>query len=258
MPRLKRGCSAVGKNGLKPLIFMLAASLMVIGASLAVTVEPADRQQEQVEEEDAAYIKEMSLETIKRHDNLERVSKRENSVLNGEAQKTLAPRTMTETGSEKRQIRLAQALQAEKLQENEEETTDRNGNYLLSRGGQRVNYLDVYTVTATAYCPGTVASGCPHDENGRSVCTGKFNDGITASGMKAVAGDGSKEKPHLVAVDPDIFPLGSKLYIEGYGFAVAADTGQAIKGLRLDMLFPDHLSALKFGRRRLQVYRLPQ
>lgn len=123
---------------------------------------------------------------------------------------------------------------------------------------ENINYTAVFIVQATAYCPGTAECGCPINEKGYSVCTGPYNDGVTASGLPAVAGDGSEANPHLVAVDPGLIPLGTRLYIEGYGYALAADTGGVIKGRRLDLLLPTHQAALKFGRRQLTVYRLAQ
>ncbi|MGI6659917.1 MAG: LysM peptidoglycan-binding domain-containing protein [Dethiobacteraceae bacterium] len=128
---------------------------------------------------------------------------------------------------------------------------------VISANGRSISYTRSYTVTATAYCAGTAGTGCPIDSKGRSVCTGSYNDGLTASGRRAVAGDGSEANPHLVAVDPKIIPLGSRLYLDGYGFAIAADTGGAIKGNRLDLLLPTHQAALRFGRRKLQLYLLP-
>ncbi len=92
--------------------------------------------------------------------------------------------------------------------------------------------------TATAYC------ACAR-------CCGK-STGITASGMKAVYG--------VVAVDTRVIPLGTKLYIENadgsftYGEAIAADTGGAIKGNKVDLFFPSHSEALAFGRKTVNVY----
>ncbi len=58
----------------------------------------------------------------------------------------------------------------------------------------------------------------------------------------------------VVAVDPTVIPLGTTLYIEGYGQAIAGDTGSAIKGLRIDLGFATKREAIRFGRRTIRVY----
>ena len=70
--------------------------------------------------------------------------------------------------------------------------------------------------------------------------------GITASGTKA--------RPGVVAVDPSVIPLGTRLYVEGYGFAVAEDTGGAIKGNRIDLFYENRKQALNYGMRKVKVY----
>ncbi len=70
----------------------------------------------------------------------------------------------------------------------------------------------------------------------------------TATGMLAQRG--------VVAVDPSVIPLGSHLFIEGYGYAVAADTGGAIRGLRIDLCYNTYDEAIHFGRRPVTVYLL--
>lgn len=54
-------------------------------------------------------------------------------------------------------------------------------------------------------------------------------------------------------MDPDVIPLGSKVYVEGYGEAIAADTGGAINGNRIDVFIPEREDALDFGRQSVQV-----
>jgi 3D (Asp-Asp-Asp) domain-containing protein len=67
----------------------------------------------------------------------------------------------------------------------------------------------------------------------------------TASGMKAQRG--------VVAVDPSVIPLGTRVHVEGYGNAIAADTGSAIKGNRIDLCFDTLEECLSYGRRRVKV-----
>ncbi|MDR0272066.1 MAG: G5 domain-containing protein [Clostridiales bacterium] len=85
-------------------------------------------------------------------------------------------------------------------------------------------------------------------------CTGKTPDdpwyGITASGRRVEHG--------IVAVDRNVIPLGTRLYVDGYGFAVAADVGSAIRGYKIDLFMHDINDALRFGRRHIDVYILDE
>ncbi|MBE3089631.1 MAG: hypothetical protein IMZ45_01165 [Actinobacteria bacterium] len=71
-------------------------------------------------------------------------------------------------------------------------------------------------------------------------------NGITAIGLRARKG--------IVAVDPRVIPLGTKLYIPGYGEALAADTGGWIKGSRIDLCFESLEECFRYGRRKLKIY----
>ncbi|MBS4203494.1 LysM peptidoglycan-binding and 3D domain-containing protein [Lederbergia citrea] len=82
------------------------------------------------------------------------------------------------------------------------------------------------TVTATAYT--AFCKGC---------------SGVTATGQDLRANPDQK----VIAVDPKVIPLGSKVYVEGYGTAVAGDTGGAIKGNKIDLFIPSTSDALDFG-----------
>lgn len=88
------------------------------------------------------------------------------------------------------------------------------------------------TVTATAYT--AYCEGC---------------SGITKTGIDLRANPNQK----VIAVDPAVIPLGSKVYVEGYGTAIAGDTGGAIKGNKIDVFIPNKSDALEYGRRETQV-----
>ncbi|HLQ94952.1 MAG TPA: LysM peptidoglycan-binding domain-containing protein [Pseudogracilibacillus sp.] len=78
-------------------------------------------------------------------------------------------------------------------------------------------------------------------------CTGC--SGITATGIDLMENPNQK----VVAVDPDVIPLGSKVKVEGYGEAIAGDTGGDIQGDRIDVFVPSEDDALSFGRQSVKV-----
>ena len=59
--------------------------------------------------------------------------------------------------------------------------------------------------------------------------------------------------PRVIAVDPNVIPLGSTVTVEGYGTYIAADTGGAIKGNRIDIHFPTVDGAMSVGRRSVKI-----
>lgn len=69
--------------------------------------------------------------------------------------------------------------------------------------------------------------------------------GLTATGLPVA--------PGMVAVDPDVIPLGSRVFINGVEY-LAADTGEAIKGNRIDVAMETHQEADVFGRQTAEVW----
>lgn len=94
------------------------------------------------------------------------------------------------------------------------------------RGGSVLRFKNVMEMMATAY----------------SAKAGKH----TATGHVARYG--------VVAIDPQVIPLGTRLYVEGYGYATALDVGSAIKGNRIDVFFPSEADCQRWGRRTVRVY----
>lgn len=65
---------------------------------------------------------------------------------------------------------------------------------------------------------------------------------------------GNLLKRGYVSVDPNVIPLGTAVYVEGYGYAVADDTGGDIIGNRIDLAMDSHGEAIDFGRQTVKVY----
>lgn len=99
--------------------------------------------------------------------------------------------------------------------------------------GHQVVYRDALDMTASVYTTGEAGVGT-----------------VTRTGVSVRTG--------AVAVDPNVIPLGTLLYVEGYGYAVAVDTGGAIRGNRIDLFSWASVSdALHFGLQPRKVWVLP-
>lgn len=96
---------------------------------------------------------------------------------------------------------------------------------VASRGGVDFSYIEKKRMLATAY---------------------------THTGNRTTTG--TMPRVGVVAVDPKVIPLGTRLYIDGYGFARAEDTGGAIKGDKIDLFLDTSEETKRFGRRWVTVY----
>ncbi len=94
------------------------------------------------------------------------------------------------------------------------------------------------TVEATAYTP--------HPSENGGTYGGQV---LTATGFNLSKNPNAR----VIAVDPRVIPLGTRVHVEGYGEAVALDTGGAIKGNRIDVLLPTDSQANAWGRKQVKV-----
>ena len=107
--------------------------------------------------------------------------------------------------------------------------------YMVGEAHFNYHYIKKLRVVATAYSPRVIETD--------------GNPWRTATGMRSGFG--------IVAVDPKVIPLGTLMYVQGYGYAVAGDTGSLIKGNKIDVFFYSTQDAYNWGRRTVTVYILP-
>ncbi|MBO1624575.1 3D domain-containing protein [Bacillus arachidis] len=105
--------------------------------------------------------------------------------------------------------------------------------YSFDENGYWIDNVVEYTAEATAY---SVENSPPHER-------------ITAYGIDI----GKNPNIKLIAVDPKVIRLGTKVFVEGYGEAIAGDTGGDIKGKRIDVLFPTEREAIRWGRKTVKI-----
>lgn len=148
--------------------------------------------------------------------------------------KELAIRVIFENGKEVRREIAEEKILKEPVNGIIEEGTRTT---LVSSRGQVTRFVRAFKMTATAYDATFESCGKTPDHP---------QYGITYSGLKV--------RPGIVAVDPKVIPLGTWLYVEGYGEALAADIGGAIKGNRIDLYYESPKDVAKYGKRTVKVY----
>lgn len=118
--------------------------------------------------------------------------------------------------------------------------TNNSANVTLEGEDTKVSMTPLGRFEATAYCP------C-------EICSEQWSQPAelkkTAIGVGAYQGN-------TIAVDPEVIPYGTKLYVEGVGTFIATDCGGAIKGNKLDIYFVNHEDTGKFGRKQVNVYQI--
>ncbi|EAW7057655.1 DUF348 domain-containing protein [Listeria monocytogenes] len=108
---------------------------------------------------------------------------------------------------------------------------------------------NVSTSSATSSSSSSASSTPSGGKTYKMESTAYSGGGTTAYGINLSANPGLK----VIAVDPRIIPLGSKVWVEGYGEAIAGDTGGAIKGNIVDVYFPNESQCYSWGRRMVTV-----
>ena len=129
--------------------------------------------------------------------------------------------------------------------------------FFLDRGDGKGSVSGrIVRIETTAYCPCGACCGWKLDRHGRPViASGRHRGqpkavGITASGTRA--------RPGTLAADTRYYPMGTVIYVPGYGYGVVEDRGGDIKGRRrLDLYYNTHKEARIWGRKKIQCVVFP-
>ncbi|PEW11179.1 peptidoglycan-binding protein [Priestia megaterium] len=152
------------------------------------------------------------------------------------AQSQTASAPVAKAAPQAQQPQTAQAQQEQAAQEQTQKEQEQQQQQQAAQQQQQQSQQQAsgksMTVEATAYTAN--CAGC---------------SGTTATGVNLK----SNPNQRVIAVDPSVIPLGSKVYVEGYGQAVAADTGGAIKGNRIDVFVSSDSAAQDWGRRSVKI-----
>src|SRR5699024_3592202 len=163
-------------------------------------------------------------------------NKKKNKKINKKKHKKKEKKVSNKTSDEAKKATETNDEQAESNKS--EETTAQNNNDSKKEAKSAESKPDqapegkTISVSATAYT--AKCDGC---------------SGVTSTGVDLNANPNAK----VIAVDPTVIPLGSEVYVEGYGYATAADVGGAIKGNKIDVHVPTKGEATSWGVRIVNV-----
>ena len=225
----------------------LAVSQQRLGERLRVLYEQGDTNPM------AVLVGAKSIdEAINGLENLHRIAGQDRRVID-EAQAARA-RLIRATGrlaaqeAQARQAEEATAASVAALEAARRERAAMLASLAAQRGSNSAAISSLESRALTATQDRRTAPATAPAAGGRSMtvtATGYALTGTTATGVAVAYG--------IVAVDPNVIPLGTRMTVPGYGEGVAADTGGAVTGARIDLWFPTRAEALAWGTRTVTI-----
>ncbi|WP_242259438.1 cell wall-binding protein EntB [Bacillus cereus group sp. BfR-BA-01311] len=201
-----------------------------------VKVKEEEKAQEIVKPKEEAKIKEeVKVKEEEKVQEIAKAKEEEKAQEIAKAKEEEKAREIVKAKEEEKAREIAKAKEEEKAREiakakEEERAKEASKNNIQSAKRE-------LTVVATAY----TADPSENGTYGGRVLTAMGHDLTANPNMR------------IIAVDPKVIPLGSKVWVEGYGEAIAGDTGSAIKGNRIDVLMGSKSKAMNWGRQTVKV-----
>jgi 3D (Asp-Asp-Asp) domain-containing protein len=187
-------------------------------------------------------------------ENLHRVAGQDRAVIEqAQAARTrliVATRRLADQEARARQTEAATAASIAALNAARREQADRLASLTAKRNSNSasISSLESQVAAAEAQAQRTrveLSAGAPGTNSLTVTATGYSLTGTTATGVAVGYG--------IVAVDPAVIPLGTHMTVPGYGEGIAADTGGAVSGSRIDLWFPTRGEALAWGTRTVTI-----
>jgi 3D (Asp-Asp-Asp) domain-containing protein len=192
-------------------------------------------------------------EAISGLDNLHRIAGQDRSVIEqAQSARTRLIGATRRLASEEAQARQSEEATAASLAALETARRERAAMLASLTAKRNSNSTTISTLESQARelagTPGATTRPAAPPAGGQSMtvtATGYALRGTTATGVSVAYG--------IVAVDPSVIPLGTRMTVPGYGEGVAADTGGAVTGARIDLWFPTRAEALAWGTRTVTI-----
>ncbi|HDR7624082.1 TPA: SH3 domain-containing protein [Bacillus mycoides] len=195
-------------------------------------VREIEKAKEEARAQEIAKAKEKAKEEAKEEARAQEIAKAKEEAKAREIEKAKEEAKAQEIAKAKKE---AQAREIEKAKE-EAKAKEATKTQEVSKNNTQSAKREL-TVVATAY----TADPSENGTYGGRVLTAMGHDLTINPNMR------------IIAVDPKVIPLGSKVWVEGYGEAIAGDTGSAIKGNRIDVLMGSKSKAMNWGRQTVKV-----
>ena len=185
-------------------------------------------------------------DAITRIEGLHRMARQDHAVIaEAKAAKKRLVAATQRLASQEAQARETEAATAATVAALDATRREQQAQYASLQAQQRSNSAHISSLESQARELAAVPAPSPHGRTLTVLATGYSLSGHTATGVPVGYG--------IVAVDPSVIPLGTHLTVPGYGEGVAADTGGAVAGARIDLWFPTRAEALAWGTRTVSV-----